>query len=534
MALDSLHIPDQEKLRPVITAIGVGGAGCNAIQNMFNKKLNGVDFVVANTDAQSLDNSEIEKKIQLGPKTTQGLGAGSDPDIGRQSAEESSEDIKKSLEGAHMVFITAGMGGGTGTGAAPVIAKIAKEMEILTIGVVTKPFVFEGGHRLAAAEVGIKELRRQIHTSVVIPNQNLFQVSNEKTTFSEAFMRADDVLYEGVKSITDLMVNPGKINLDFADVRTVLMEMGSAMMGTGEHGGENRAKLAAAHAMTNQLLEENRLHLATAVLINVIGGDDMTLFDMTEASETIRENINSKGGNPNARIIIGSTLDPKYNGKIKVALLAAGLNAEEIRHEVAENLITEIPSAEAIWNSHCEIADNDEDEDSFTAPFEEEFEPTTTEWPHIQDHHKGPVAGEISMSSNPSHENVETTRPATEHLDSETETRSFVAPRPVNGTAAMETNIVTSSSGKEEALHHSGGLDVTESRPSKAGHLRSIIQRMKPGVIPEDDLTRQDDRQFEPSFSQENMASPNDVSDYSEEEAEKRRRFPAFMRRQAN
>ena len=532
MALDSIYIPEDRRLLPVITAIGVGGAGCNAIQNMHDKKLQGVEFIVANTDAQSLENSTIAKKLQLGPKTAQGLGAGSDPSVGQKSTEEVADQIKEFLEGAHMLFITAGMGGGTGTGAAPVIARIAREMGILTIGVVTKPFVFEGAHRLTAAEEGIEELRRNIHTSVVIPNQNLFQVSNENTTTAEAFMKADDVLYEGVKSITDLMVKPGKINLDFADVRSILMEMGSAMMGTGEDGGENRAKIAATRAMTNQLLEETRLKLAKAVLINIIGGDDMTLFDLNEASDTIRKEIDPDGSNPDARIIIGSSTDPEYNGKVKVSLLAAGLNVEEINDGVKPEIIEPLPTDE-IWELEPEVDDRD-DEDHFDEHDIEEFEPTTL-WPHSQVGDALPVADELAASS--SSDALDSDGASQTDIavatSAESGCRQFVAPKASNDSGAVGLQVVGSVPSESTEEQNRDETDGHATNQKQVGRLRSVVQRMKPwsGNSVE---TPSSDSMSEPSFG--NGQFPFDANGYNESDRfeDERRRTPAFMRRQAN
>ncbi|MDT1061564.1 cell division protein FtsZ [Paracoccus sp. CPCC 101403] len=317
-----LMLNDDQELKPRITVFGVGGAGGNAVNNMIDKQLEGVEFVVANTDAQALTNSKAESRIQIGPKVTEGLGAGAKPSIGAKAAEETIEDIVDHLMGAHMCFITAGMGGGTGTGAAPIIAQAAREMGILTVGVVTKPFQFEGTKRMRQAEDGVEALQKVVDTLIIIPNQNLFRLANEKTTFTEAFAMADDVLYQGVKGVTDLMVRPGLINLDFADVRAVMDEMGKAMMGTGEASGENRAVQAAEKAIANPLLDEISLNGAKGVLINITGGYDLTLFEMDEAAEKIREKVD-----PEANIIVGSTLDPSMEGSIRVSVVATGIDA---------------------------------------------------------------------------------------------------------------------------------------------------------------------------------------------------------------
>ncbi|MFA7601862.1 MAG: cell division protein FtsZ [Novosphingobium sp.] len=322
--------PAIEELRPRITVIGVGGAGGNAIANMINAEIEGVDFVVANTDAQALNNSVAEHRIQLGTEITRGLGAGARPEVGRAAAEESLSEIDRALEGVHMCFIAAGMGGGTGTGAAPVIAKAARDKGVLTVGVVTKPFLFEGTRRMRAAEAGIEELQRHVDTLIVIPNQNLFLVAKAETTFKEAFTLADEVLQQGVRSITDLMVMPGLINLDFADVRSVMGEMGKAMMGTGEGSGENRALEAAERAIANPLLDGVSMQGAKGVIISIIGGDDMKLLEVDEAANHIRELVD-----PNANIIWGSAFNPDLQGKIRVSVVATGIEQSAEQAEIA-------------------------------------------------------------------------------------------------------------------------------------------------------------------------------------------------------
>ena len=312
--------PSVDELRPRITVIGVGGAGGNAIANMIEAEIEGVDFIVSNTDAQALNSSTAEHRIQLGPDITQGLGAGSRPEVGRAAAEETVEEIERALEGVNMVFIAAGMGGGTGTGAAPVIAQIARDKGILTVGVVTKPFLFEGTRRMRAADSGIEELQKHVDTLIVIPNQNLFLVAKAETTFKEAFMLADEVLQQGVRSITDLMVMPGLINLDFADVRSVMGEMGKAMMGTGEGEGDNRALEAAEHAIANPLLDGVSMQGAKGVIISIIGGEDMKLLEVDEAANHIRELVD-----PEANIIWGSAFNPDLDGKIRVSVVATGI-----------------------------------------------------------------------------------------------------------------------------------------------------------------------------------------------------------------
>ena len=320
----NLTVPlDEDHLKPRITVIGTGGAGGNAVTNMIASNLSGVEFLVCNTDAQALAQSTCPNKLQLGRNLTRGLGAGARPDIGRAAAEEAMDEIMAALDGCNMVFITAGMGGGTGTGAAPVIARAAREQGILTVGVVTKPFHFEGVHRMRLAEAGMNELTQTVDTLIIIPNQNLFRIANEKTTFADAFKMADDVLEAGVRGVTDLMVLPGLINLDFNDIRTVMTEMGKAMMGTGEADGEGRATEAAEAAIANPLLDDVSMRGARGVLINITGGLDLTLFEVDEAANKIREQVD-----PEANIIFGSTFDEKLEGKMRVSIVATGIDSE--------------------------------------------------------------------------------------------------------------------------------------------------------------------------------------------------------------
>ena len=324
----NLSVPGQNDLKPRISVFGIGGAGGNAVNNMIEKELEGADFVAANTDAQALQQSNAKNKIQMGVKVTEGLGAGARASVGAAAAEETIEEIVDHLAGSHMAFITAGMGGGTGTGAAPIIAQAARELGVLTVGVVTKPFQFEGSKRMKQAEDGVEALQKVVDTLIIIPNQNLFRIANEKTTFSDAFNLADDVLYQGVKGITDLMVRPGLINLDFADVRAVMDEMGKAMMGTGEASGEDRAVQSAEKAIANPLLDEISLRGARGVLINITGGHDLTLFELDEAANRIREEVD-----PDANIIVGSTIDEELQGIMRVSVVATGIDATEASNE---------------------------------------------------------------------------------------------------------------------------------------------------------------------------------------------------------
>src|SRR4051794_18317548 len=335
----NLKMPDVRELKPRITVFGVGGAGGNAVNNMIEAGLQGVDFVVANTDAQALTLSKAERIVQMGVQVTEGLGAGSQPEVGRAAAEEVIDELRDHLQGVHMVFVTAGMGGGTGTGAAPVIARVAREVGILTVGVVTKPFHFEGLRRMRIAESGIIELQKSVDTLIVIPNQNLFRVANDKTTFADAFAMADQVLYSGVASITDLMVKPGLINLDFADVRAVMREMGKAMMGTGEASGDRRAILAAEAAIANPLLDDVSMKGARGLLISITGGPDMMLYELDEAATRIRQEVDEE-----ANIILGATFDESLEGVVRVSVVATGIDKPA---EMADAALSESRIAEA-------------------------------------------------------------------------------------------------------------------------------------------------------------------------------------------
>lgn len=332
----NLNTPQQmhTDFTPRITVIGVGGGGTNAVDNMIAANLRGVDFVVANTDAQQLMHSKADRRVQLGPHLTQGLGAGAKPDVGRAAAEEAADELYRHLDGTHMVFITAGMGGGTGTGAAPVIARMAKERGILTVGVVTRPFGFEGVRRARAAEEGILDLQQYVDTLIVIPNQNLFHMANERTTWKDAFKMADQVLYMGVRGVTDLMMVHGQINLDFNDIKTVMAEMGKAMMGTGEAEGEGRAARAAEAAINNPLLEETSMAGARGLLINITGGDDLTLFEVDEAVSTVRKQVDEE-----ANVLFGSATDPSLEGRIRVSVVATGIDGPAYQEQPRPKLV---------------------------------------------------------------------------------------------------------------------------------------------------------------------------------------------------
>ena len=336
MGLD-IKAPENVILKPIITVFGVGGAGGNAVKNMIKAKLQGANFVVANTDAQALKHSESTNKIQLGGSSTKGLGAGASPEVGKEAAIESESEIRSHLKGSNMIFITAGMGGGTGTGASPEIAKIAKELGILTVGVVTKPFLFEGARRMKLAEQGLAELQKYVDTLIVIPNQNLFRIANENTTFQEAFEMADEVLHAGVRGVTDLITSPGLVNLDFADIETVMSEKGKAMMGTGEGSGEDRAIKAAEAAIANPLLDQTSMCGACGVLINITGGKDMTLYEVDSAANRIREEV----GDGDANIIFGSAFNSELEGIIRVSVVATGIEQSNMAFLKNEEKVVE-------------------------------------------------------------------------------------------------------------------------------------------------------------------------------------------------
>ena len=361
----NLRVPEREgvhEMKPRIVVVGVGGAGGNAVNDMIASQLEGVEFLVANTDAQALSASKADRKVQIGVNVTGGLGAGAKPEVGRDAAEESLTEIMEHLDGANMAFVAAGMGGGTGTGAAPIIARACREQGILTVGVVTKPFQFEGVHRMRLADEGIEELEQYVDTLIVIPNQNLFRIANEKTTFAEAFRMADQVLYSGVRGVTDLMIVPGMINLDFADIRSVMGEMGKAMMGTGEAEGEDRAIQAAQAAIANPLLDDSSMKGAKGVLINITGGDDLTLYEVDEAANRIRSEVDEE-----AYIIFGSALDDGLQGKIRVSVVATGIDANADRRPAPMILRAERPAPKP---AELPVAESEENPAAATATTE--------------------------------------------------------------------------------------------------------------------------------------------------------------------
>jgi cell division protein FtsZ len=523
MTLNLMVNAEREELKPRITVFGVGGAGGNAVNNMIDKNLEGVEFVVANTDAQALQQSRSANKIQMGLKVTEGLGAGARPSVGAAAAEESIEQIVDHLAGAHMCFITAGMGGGTGTGAAPIIAQAARELGVLTVGVVTKPFQFEGNKRMRQAEEGIEALQKVVDTLIVIPNQNLFRLANERTTFTEAFAMADDVLYQGVKGVTDLMVRPGLINLDFADVRSVMDEMGKAMMGTGEATGDDRAVQAAEKAIANPLLDEISLNGAKGVLINITGGYDLTLFELDEAANIIREKVD-----PDANIIVGSTLDINMEGVLRVSVVATGIDTKKEKaetpavrrsmHEPLKPMPVSAPEARR------------EPPMPLTQPAAPVKEPAATMF-DTQSYHDEQAEHEMDGVPEPAYRPAPMAeqRPAPAPTARDAEAGNFIAPRPrpmgsPSAEAMARLQAAVSKSPAPQAAQRPAPM--AKPAPKAAERPRfgigSLINRMSG---------------HQPEAAQPSRAQPP-VTSYDEEQElsadQERMEIPAFLRRQAN
>ncbi|MEL6618583.1 MAG: cell division protein FtsZ [Pseudomonadota bacterium] len=538
----NLSMPGHDELKPRITVFGVGGAGGNAVNNMIEKELDGVDFVVANTDAQALQQSAAGNRVQLGIKVTEGLGAGARASVGAAAAEESIEQIVDHLAGAHMCFITAGMGGGTGTGAAPIIAQAARELGVLTVGVVTKPFQFEGAKRMRQAEDGVESLQKMVDTLIIIPNQNLFRLANEKTTFTEAFSMADDVLYQGVKGVTDLMVRPGLINLDFADVRAVMDEMGKAMMGTGEADGEDRAIQAAEKAIANPLLDEISLRGAKGVLINITGAHDLTLFELDEAANRIREEVD-----PDANIIVGSTLDTAMEGNMRVSVVATGIDATDVQTEIpvprrsmaAPLAPTPIAEQAAPAAAAPESAPMPEPAAAPAAAAAEEpslFQGLDVQQAAAEDMAEDifvdetPVAAEDDLPPPAYQPQVAAFEPSADH---DAPAEEFVAPRaPAPGTPSPEAlarlRAATQKAAPQQAAAASVPTDPAADKPRFG--INSLINRMTgsaaEGASPERQQPPVQARAAAPAPA----AQPADAADPDQERIE----IPAFLRRQAN
>jgi cell division protein FtsZ len=542
----NLSMPGQDQeLKPRITVFGVGGAGGNAVNNMIDKQLEGVEFVVANTDAQALAQNNAPARIQLGVKVTEGLGAGAKASVGAAAAEENIEQIVDHLAGAHMCFITAGMGGGTGTGAAPIIAQAARELGVLTVGVVTKPFQFEGAKRMRQAEEGVEALQKMVDTLIIIPNQNLFRLANEKTTFTEAFSLADDVLYQGVKGVTDLMVRPGLINLDFADVRAVMDEMGKAMMGTGEDSGEDRAIQAAEKAIANPLLDEISLRGAKGVLINITGGHDLTLFELDEAANRIREEVDA-----DANIIVGSTMDPSMEGSMRVSVVATGIDASEDAKEipVPRRKLSEPlkPVQVAAEEAPARVAEEVQRPTEVAARYETEYEPEADEEPSLFNSFDAErAAAEEQMEDifegdsrtaasddlpppvyTPRHEQAA-------FMDAADDTESFVAPKaPSAGSPSPDAlarlhNAVQNTPRAQQQVRPVAPEQSAESSGERSRFgINSLINRM----TGQGDAQEQSPR---PARQQPTMQARSEQQE-AREEAEDQIEIPAFLRRQAN
>jgi cell division protein FtsZ len=542
----NLSMPGQIDLKPRITVFGVGGAGGNAVDNMIDKALDGVEFVVANTDAQALQQSSAQSKVQLGVKATEGLGAGARPTVGAAAAEESIEQIVDHLAGAHMCFITAGMGGGTGTGAAPIIAQAARELGVLTVGVVTKPFQFEGAKRMRQAEDGVEALQKVVDTLIIIPNQNLFRLANEKTTFTEAFSMADDVLYQGVKGVTDLMVRPGLINLDFADVRAVMDEMGKAMMGTGEGEGEDRAIQAAEKAIANPLLDEISLRGAKGVLINITGAHDLTLFELDEAANRIREEVD-----PEANIIVGSTLDTDMQGIMRVSVVATGIDVAEVPSAVpVPRRPMAAPLKQTVSGEEPQAAVADQAEPAVAAMGGVEQEPGLFGAMGVQEvaaqeqaedifgDDAGAAVADDTLPPPAYQPQVPAFEPQVETAEAEMAPAAFVAPKaPAPGTPSPETMARL----REAATRHAGAaqrsVPAQEPVAAQSGARKpnfgigSLIGRMTGhGADTPAERDAAPLRQPPPVSQGEPAAQPRAESDDGQERIE----IPAFLRRQAN
>jgi cell division protein FtsZ len=535
----NLSMPGQDDLKPRITVFGVGGAGGNAVNNMIDKALDGVEFVVANTDAQALQQAKAEARVQLGIKVTEGLGAGARASVGAAAAEESIEQIVDHLAGAHMCFITAGMGGGTGTGAAPIIAQAARELGVLTVGVVTKPFQFEGAKRMRQAEEGVEALQKVVDTLIIIPNQNLFRLANEKTTFTEAFSMADDVLYQGVKGVTDLMVRPGLINLDFADVRAVMDEMGKAMMGTGEAEGEDRAVQAAEKAIANPLLDEISLRGAKGVLINITGGNDLTLFELDEAANRIREEVD-----PEANIIVGSTLDETLGGMMRVSVVATGIDAVEVntdipvpRRSMSAPLTPQYVAEEAPIDVAEEAPVMAQESDNQAALFENLDTRHSAE--DVQDDHLfAHDSNDLDELPLPAYQpKVAEFEPRQENsLDAEPET--FVAPRaPAPGTPSPEALArLRAAAQKAAPEQHRAAQAQPAAQPAAEKPrfgINSLINRMTGHGEGEAQAPRPARQQPQMQTHQGHAAAAPRAQEASDPDQE-RIEIPAFLRRQAN
>ncbi len=536
-----------DNLHPKITVLGVGGSGGNAVNNMINANLEGVDFLIANTDAQALQISKCANKIQLGLNSTKGLGAGMRPDVGKQAAEEAIQDLTDKLQGSHMLFIAAGMGGGTGTGAAPVIAKLAREQGILTVGVVTKPFHFEGSQRMKLADKGIEELQQYVDTLLTIPNQNLFRIANEKTTFSDAFKMADDVLYAGVRGVTDLMVQPGMINLDFSDIKTVMSEMGKAMMGTGEASGEGRAIAAAEAAIANPLIDDVSLKGAKGLIINITGGKDITLYEVDEAANRIKQEVDEE-----ANIIYGTTCDDRLEGLVRVSIVATGIDAKiNMKLNPIENFAPININNQIYKKNNFEESTNqinsyeklDEDEFSQTASSSSlgetisnvESESLSNNQINISENHENSTEEIIDQTdeidqnnvvSSFENENEEVLDETSQEITDENLDKSET----VSDTTVRRLSLFDTLSSEVAEKPISNEPNVTSSEKSEP-----ILNSVDESNIDEENLAENDSSaSTEDEFNPEENNSSEIEEEFNQETEEELLDIPTFLRRQAN
>jgi len=515
-----ISLPDVEQnLHPKITVLGVGGSGGNAVNNMIDSNLEGVDFLIANTDAQAIQISKCPNKIQLGLNTTRGLGAGMRPDVGKQAAEEAIQELDEKLDGSHMLFIAAGMGGGTGTGAAPVIAKLARERGILTVGVVTKPFHFEGSQRMKLAEKGIEEIQQHVDTLLTIPNQNLFRIANEKTTFSDAFKMADDVLYAGVRGVTDLMVQPGMINLDFSDVKTVMSEMGKAMMGTGEASGEGRSIAAAEAAIANPLIDDVSLKGAKGLIINITGGKDITLYEVDEAANRIKQEVDDE-----ANIIYGTTCDERLEGVVRVSIVATGIDVNSsVLPQPLENF-SPISIDNSVYqkNESAEIIDKENivvNENTNSSPIYNQSE--------INDSGISSINDEISKDDN---QKVREEEILSDNSNKENEH--------INENITID-NIDNDYSEDEKPQATVKRLSLFDTVETQSENLSNEKEELTEPVISEHDndkeIQNNETEEYEEDSQTELSAEENDIDEeFNQETEEELLDIPTFLRRQAN
>ena len=538
-----------ENLHPKITVLGVGGSGGNAVNNMMNSNLEGVDFLIANTDAQALQISSCPNKIQLGLNSTRGLGAGMRPDIGRQAAEEAINEIAEKLDGSHMLFVAAGMGGGTGTGAAPVIAKLARERGILTVGVVTKPFHFEGSQRMKLAEKGIEELQQFVDTLLTIPNQNLFRIANEKTTFSDAFKMADDVLYAGVRGVTDLMVQPGMINLDFSDIKTVMSEMGKAMMGTGEASGEGRAVAAAEAAIANPLIDDVSLKGAKGLIINITGGKDITLYEVDEAANRIKQEVDEE-----ANIIYGTTCDDRLDGLVRVSIVATGIDsnvgisAKPLESFAPININNEVYKPQSNLDENVDALNIGADLDHNQGVIHSEIE-NIQETKIAEDEHQLETLEEtttdVEQESTLSESSIEETENITDHIEEEVSNQYENIDNENTNTNELAERF---QSIHEEQINEQNSNETSVRRLSLFDNISADAQsdvvdqneKSEPMVsekigetndIENSHTPIENEERLEPEFS---ATSDNSDDEFNQETEEELLDIPTFLRRQAN